>query len=374
MNVHAHTTPPRLAIARARLDLAHTFRIARSADDYRESVILRLEAGGIEAFGEAAPSPRYGQSAQSAERALSSLSEPPFFEPDRLEETLDAAAARLGPEKAALAALDIALHDYLGKIRGAPLHRLLGLDAARAPVTSFTIGIDAPAVIERKIREAEEFPVLKIKLGLENDREIIETVRRLTDRPIRIDVNEGWTREEAAEKLAWLAQENVELVEQPLPAADLEGVRMLAARSAIPIFADESVHSAADIPRLAGAFHGINIKLMKCGGIREALRLIRAAREHGMKIMLGCMIESSVGITAAAQISPLVDFADLDGNILIRNDPATGVKTSGGRLMLPDDPGLGVTLRDGPVLEALRRNPGRGPRGCAPPPPPGAAA
>jgi L-alanine-DL-glutamate epimerase-like enolase superfamily enzyme len=343
-----------LSLVRTRLELAHTFRIARSADEYRESVIVRLEALGLEALGEAAPSPRYEQSAASAERALASLPASLLEAPERIDETLDEASRILGPEKAALAALDMALHDFLGKRRGVPLHRLLGLEATRTPLTCYTIGIDTPAIIEQKIREAEDFPVLKIKMGLENDREIIRTVRRLTDRPIRVDVNEGWTREEAIEKLSWLENENVELVEQPLPADDLEGVRLLAGRTSIPLFADESVQSLQDIDACAGKYHGINIKLMKCGGIREALRLISAAREHGMKIMLGCMIESSIGITAAAQISPLVDYADLDGNILIRNDPAVGVTTHAGRLILPESPGLGVTLREGPVRNALK--------------------
>jgi L-alanine-DL-glutamate epimerase-like enolase superfamily enzyme len=343
-----------LSLARARLELAHTFRIARSADDYRETVIVRIEAGGLEGLGEAAPSPRYGQSAASAERALAGLPGSLLEAPEGLDETLDVAAGILGPEKAALAALDMALHDLRGKRLGEPLHRTLGLDASRAPVTSFTIGIDTPAVIAEKVREAADFPVLKIKMGLENDREILETVRRVTGRPLRIDANEGWTRDEAVEKLRWLEGRGIELVEQPLPAGDLEGMRMLAARTSIPLFADESVRSADDIPELAGVFRGINVKLMKCGGIREALRLVRAARAHGMTIMLGCMIESSVGITAAAQISPLVDYADLDGNLLIRNDPAAGVTHDAGRLVLPEGPGLGVSLREGTVLEAVR--------------------
>ena len=249
-----------------------------------------------------------------------------------------------------------------GKRAGAPLWRLLGLDPSRAPVTSYTIGIDAPEIVERKVREAADFPILKIKMGLDNDREILEAVRRVTSRPIRIDANEGWTREEAIEKLRWLEGQNVELVEQPLPAGDIEGARELAASTSIPLIADESVRSADDIPVLEGAYSGINVKLMKCGGIREAIRLIRAAREHGMKIMLGCMIESSVGITAAAQISPLVDYADLDGNLLIRNDPAAGVTARGGRLVLPEGNGLGVPLRDGGLSEALRTFAPRPPR------------
>ena len=343
------------SIVRTRLELRHTFRIARSADEFRESVIIRLEDEGLEGLGEAAPSPRYGQSADSAERALAGL-EAGLLEPaGHIEDILERVAARLAGEKAALAAIDIALHDLLGKRLGAPLYTLLGLDPGKTPVTSYTIGIDTPEIIEKKIREAEDFPVLKIKMGLENDYEILETVRRLTDRPVRIDANEGWTRDEALDKMRWLESRNVEFVEQPLPAAQLADTRWLAERTSIPIIADESVLTARDIPKLAGAFHGINIKLMKCGGMREALRMIHTARAHGMKVMLGCMIESSVGITAAAHLSPLADYADLDGNILIRNDPASGVTTNSGKLVLPTGPGLGVTLRDDSLSRALGR-------------------
>jgi L-Ala-D/L-Glu epimerase len=345
----------RISFARARLDLKHTFRIARSADEFREAVLVRLEEDGLEGFGEAAPSPRYGQSAESAERALASLGGELAGNAARIEGILASVGERLGAEMAARAAVDIALHDLLGKRLGAPLYEILGLDPSKAPVTSYTIGIDTPEIIEAKIREADDFPVLKIKMGLENDRQILETVRGLTNRPLRVDANEGWTKEEALEKIKWLEGQNVEFVEQPLPAARLEDARWLAERVSMPLFADESVHVAADVPKLAGAFHGINIKLMKCGGIREALRMIHVARACGMKVMLGCMIESSIGITAAAQLSPLVDYADLDGNILIRNDPALGATTDLGRLTLPQRPGLGVTLRNDSLARELRR-------------------
>ena len=349
----------RISFARTRLELRHTFRIARSADEFRESVLVRLEENGIEGLGEAAPSPRYGQSAESVQKALASIEETLLEPAGHIEDDLERAAGPLAGEPAALAAIDIALHDLLGKKLGAPLHALLGLDPGKTPATSYTIGIDTPEIDAEKIREAEGFPVLKVKMGLENDREIMEAVRALTGRPVRIDANEGWTRDEALEKMRWLEGLNVEFVEQPLPAADLEGVRWLAGRTSLPIFADESVRVASDVPKLAGTFHGINIKLMKCGGIREALRMIHTARACGMKVMLGCMIESSIGITAAAHLSPLADFADLDGNILIRNDPAAGVTTLNGKLVLPKGPGLGVTLREGPAASALGRSSAR---------------
>lgn len=342
-----------ISTARVRLALRHTFRIARSADDFRESVLVRIAGAGGEGFGEAAPMSRYGQTADSAERALSSLDEGTLGSPERIEEVLGSLRERLGRERAALAAIDIALHDLLGKRLGAPLYEIMGLDPERAPATSYTIGIDSAEIIKKKVEEAADYPGLKVKMGLDNDYEIMETVRSLTDRPVRIDANEGWTKEEALEKIRWLEGRNVELVEQPLPADRIAESRWLAERVSIPLFADESVHTAEDIPRLIGAFHGINIKLTKCGGIREAIRMIHTARACNMLVMLGCTVESSLGITAAAQISPLVDYADLDGNLLITNDPAAGVKTAEGKLVLPRGAGLGITLTDRSVLDAL---------------------
>jgi L-alanine-DL-glutamate epimerase-like enolase superfamily enzyme len=347
-----------ISTARVRLDLRHTFRIARSADDFRESLLVRLASVEGDGLGEAAPIHRYGQTVETAGRVLSSLGDDSLGSPERIEQILSGLVARFGAERAALASIDMALHDILGKRLGVPLYEILGLDPREAPVTSYTIGIDSPEVLRKKVEEAADYPVLKIKMGLENDYEIMETIRGLTDRPVRIDANEGWTEEEALEKIRWLEGQNVELIEQPLPVDRLDECRRLAERVSIPLFADESVHTAEDIPRLVGAFHGINIKLTKCGGIREAIRMIHTARACSMQVMLGCTVESSIGITAAAQISPLVDFADLDGNILITNDPASGVKTIHGNLVLPDGPGLGVTLTDSSIRDALGIPPG----------------
>ncbi len=338
---------------RIRLELSHTFRIARSADTYRESVLLRFEDYSGEGLGEAAPITRYNQTPDSAERALASIDAKLLDDLDYIEDTLEILDRKIGMDRAALAAVDIALHDLLGKRLEIPLYTYLGLNPEMTPVTSYTIGIDTPDVIKEKVLEAESYPVLKVKMGLENDREIMETIRSLTDRPVRIDANEGWTREEALEKIRWLEKENVQFIEQPLPAGNLDDYRWLADKVSLPIFADESVQVAADIPKLIGAFHGINIKLMKCGGIREALKMIHTARACGMLVMLGCTIETSIGITAAAHLSPLVDYADLDGNILIENDPAVGVEVIEGKLTLPTRSGLGVSLRDGPVKDSL---------------------
>jgi len=237
----------------------------------------------------------------------------------------------------------------VGRQLKTPLYRMLGLDAEKTPVTTFSIGIDTPEVIQQKVREAQDFPVLKIKVGTANDEQIIAAVREATDKPLRVDANEGWhDKEQALEKIRWLQGRGVELIEQPLPAAMLEETAWLRERAGIPILADEAVKRAGDIPRLAGAYDGINIKLMKAGGLQEALRMIHVARALGLKIMLGCMIESSVAISAAAQISPLVDDADLDGNLLISNDPFVCVDVKKGKLILPDRSGLGVRERSAP--------------------------
>ena len=246
-------------------------------------------------------------------------------------------------QSCAKAALDIALLDWVGKKLNQPLFRLFGLDPSKTPITTFSIGIDTAEVVKQKVKEAAAFPVLKIKVGLKNDQEMLEAVRSVTNKPLRVDANEGWkTKEEALERIKWLEGLGVEVIEQPLPSTMLEETRWLRERVNIPILADESVKNAHDIPALAQAFDGINVKLMKSGGVQEALTMIKMARALGMKIMLGCMIESSVAIGAAAQISPLVDYADLDGNLLISNDPFKGPTVEKGKLVLPKGPGLGI--------------------------------
>jgi L-alanine-DL-glutamate epimerase-like enolase superfamily enzyme len=321
------------------LELRHTFRLARGASDVRSNLIVELEQEDRVGLGEAAPLAHYGQDWRSAAAAVEATAE-------RLTDThaFDTAAARaaVAGEPAAEAAIDMALRDLAGKRLGVPLWELMGIASRPTPPTSFTIGLDTPEAVARKVREAGDFEVLKIKLGSDEDRAVLEAVRDETDRPVRVDANEGWTLDEAKTRLDWLAGMGVELVEQPLPADRLEESRELRRLSPLPIVADESAHRAADVPRLAEAFDGINIKLMKCGGLGEALRMIHVARAHGMQVMLGCMIESSLAVTAAAHLSPLVDWADLDGNLLVTNDPYSGVTVEDGRLVLPDGPGLGV--------------------------------
>ena len=328
---------------RYQLELRHTFRLARGASDVRHNLMIELEHDGLVGLGEAAPIERYGQdwrsSAESVEVMAGRLEDPCVF-----YDTAQRIAEDDQP--AAEAAVDMALRDLAGKRLRAPLYELLGVDPKATPPTSFTIGMDTPEAIAAKVEEAGDFEILKIKMGSEDDRQILEAVRDVTDRPLRVDANEGWTLEGAVERLEWLEAMGVELVEQPLPEGELDAMRELRRLSPLPLFADESIHRAADIPQLAQGFDGINIKLMKCGGIGEALRMIATARAHGMKIMLGCMVESSLAITAAAHLSPLVDFADLDGNLLVTNDPFVGATIAGGRLVLPDGPGLGVRLRE----------------------------
>jgi L-alanine-DL-glutamate epimerase-like enolase superfamily enzyme len=324
------------------LKLRHTFRIARGAADERRNVVVEIDEGGHTGLGEAAPIRRYHEDPGSAAAALDVMA-------SRLTDTKAfahaAARAAVEGQRSAEAAVDMALHDLAGRRLGAPVYELLGLDPRAAPETSFTIGLAEPEVVVRKVREASAYPILKVKMGSDDDREVLTAVRDTTKSRIRVDANEGWTPQEALERLEWLARLGVELVEQPLPADRIEETRELRRRSPLPFYADESVHRAADIPRLAGAFDGINIKLMKCGGLAEAVRMVAVARALDMKVMLGCMIESSLGITAAAHVSPLVDTADLDGNLLIENDPFVGARVENGRLVLPDGPGLGVTQR-----------------------------
>jgi L-alanine-DL-glutamate epimerase-like enolase superfamily enzyme len=248
----------------------------------------------------------------------------------------------------AKSAVSAALHDLAAKRLGVPLYRLWGLDPAAAPRSSFTIAIAEEAELRRRVAEAAEYPILKVKLGSDRDEEIIRTVRDAAPgKTLRVDANAAWTPKHALRMIGLLAELGVEFVEQPLPPQDVEGLRFVRERSPLHIVADESCITAADIPRLVGAVDGINIKLSKCGGLREALRMIAVARAHGLLVMAGCMIESSLGITAAAHFAPLLDCADLDGAALLANDPFAGATIAAGRIALPDAPGLGVTERTG---------------------------
>ena len=335
----------RLSAEPVRLDLIHPFRIAREVSDHKNNVLVRISDAGLTGIGEAAPSGYYGENAASVLRALKGAPAMLGGDPLGLEATLDRLSSGLPGDPSARAAVDIALHDLAAQRLGVPLYRWLGLDPGKTPVTSFTIGIDEPEAIRRKVRAAAGYPALKVKLGSVNDLEIMRTIRGETDARIRIDANAGWTVDQAVEMVDRLSEYDVELVEQPLPPGSPEDWRRVREAAVMPIFADESVLVSQDVPAMSGLVDGVNVKLMKSGGIREALRLIHTARAHRMGVMIGCMIETSVAITAAAHLSPLADYADLDGNLLISNDPFSGATVRQGRLFLPEGPGIGITPR-----------------------------
>ena len=339
----------RLAIEECRLTTRHPFVIARgSTTGYRRVWVRVIDEEGLEGWGEADPSSYYGETYDTVRTTIERLA--PHLPRDPFDlEGAEACFRGVAPTHtaAARAALSAALHDLWGKRLGQPLWRLWGLDPRKAPRSSFTIGLDTPEQLRAKVAEAEAFPVLKIKLGTDRDEAILRTVRDLTDKPIRVDANAGWTLERALRMLPILKEHGVELLEQPLAPEDLEGTaRVTAAAGDLPVVVDESCLVASDIPRLAGKVDGINIKLAKCGSLREALRMVAVARAHGMVVMVGCMIESSLGITAAAHFTPLVDYADLDGAALTVDDPFAGATIDGGQIRLPVEPGLGVKRRE----------------------------
>jgi L-Ala-D/L-Glu epimerase len=327
----------------------HPFVIARGgSSEYRVVRVTLIDDDGTEGWGEAAPNRFYGESAETVVATLRRLA--PVLETadpwalEGVEAAMNAAVAGNGSAKAAVSA---ALHDLAGKRLGVPLYRLWGLKPSDAPHSSFTIAIAAtPADLERRVTEAAAYPILKIKLGTDRDAEILRTVRRAApDKILRADANAAWAPEHAVRMIDTLVEHRVEFVEQPVAAQDIDGLRYVRERSTLPVIADESCVTSADIPRLAGAVDGINIKLAKCGGLREALRMIATARAHNLLAMAGCMVETSLGVTAAAHFAPLLDFADLDGAALLRDDPYAGATIDGGVIRIPDRPGLGVTMR-----------------------------
>ena len=335
--------PLRLAFDVVTLHTRHPFIIARGGRSEYQVVWVRVSDGdGTEGWGEAYPSSYYGESLEGVQAALTRVAAKLPDDPFDLEGA-ERRLVQLIPESAATrAALSVAYHDLVGKRLGVPVWKLWGLDAKNAPQSSFTIGIDEPEKMRQKVAEAAAYPVLKIKLGTERDEAILKTIRDATDKPIRVDANAGWDQAKALRMLPILKDYGVELLEQPLPPADLDGLGVVRAASDIPVVVDESCLVATDIPKLAGKADGINIKLAKCGSLREALRMIATARAHGMKVMVGCMIETSIAITAAAHFTPLVDFADLDGAALTVDDPFAGASIDAGQIRLPDGPGLGV--------------------------------
>ncbi|MFH0938118.1 MAG: dipeptide epimerase [Planctomycetota bacterium] len=328
--------------------LRHTFTIARSSVAWGRNVLVKIQHGDHEGLGEAAPVAFYGQSQQSCLRAVKRMGERiARRDPFELEEILVDLKKHFPKEPSAIAAVDIALHDLIGKKLGLPLWKYFGLNPSQTPQTSFTIGIDTLSKVALKVAEAEKYPTLKIKVGVANDLEIMRQVRQLAPRKtLRVDANCGWTVREAIRKAKALEKLDVEFIEQPIPPGNNAALKKIKNAIGLPLLADESSLTPEDIPDLCGCVDGINIKLIKCGGLREALKMIYIARDCGMKIMIGCMIESSVLITAAAHLTPLLDYADLDGNLLITDDPYCGVTLDRqARLRLPNTPGLGLTVR-----------------------------
>jgi len=325
------------------LELKHTFTIATSSRTTTPTMMVEVEKDGIIGYGEASMPPYLGESQDTARAFLSKVDLTKEDDPFILEQIL-ADVDRIAPgNPAAKAAVDIALHDWIGKKLGSPWYRIWGLDPAKAPVTSFTIGIDTKEVVRQKVKEADVYKVLKVKLGRENDKEMIETIREVTDKPIRVDVNQGWNdRSFALSMIEWLATKNIEFVEQPMPKEQVDDIAWLRDKSPLPLVGDESVQRLADVHKAYGVFDGINVKLMKCTGMREAYKMITLARGLDMKVMLGCMTETSCAISAAAQLSPMVDWADLDGAVLIKNDMFRGATIEDGKVTLSPAPGIGA--------------------------------
>jgi L-Ala-D/L-Glu epimerase len=327
------------------LKLTIPFRIARGVQLTSPNAIVQINYDEYTGYGEAAPDEYYGENQQTVLACVSAfagnLGDDPFVIEDiihRLDKVI-----RLNPS--AKAAVDMALYDLMGKVLGVPLYKLLGLNPKHTPHTSFTIGIDTPVEMAKKALIAKDYPILKIKVGTKHDLDIIKAIRDVTNAVIRVDANTGWTPKEAIKTINALAPYNIEFVEQPIVAHDLPGLKLIRDNVPIPIIADESCVTVEDIPRVAECVDGVNLKLMKCGGIRHALKMIHVARAHNLRVMIGCMIESSLAITAAAHLTPLVDYADLDGHLLISDDPYVGVTVEKGKLVLPDSAGLGVKVR-----------------------------
>jgi len=336
----------RLSHQTIELNPTHPFVIARGGYSHHRNVIVRLtDDDGIEGYGEAAPNRYYGESVSTVIAALGQfkqvLERADPFSLESIESNLNRIMRGNASAKGAVSS---ALHDLIGKRLGLPVYRLWGLEPTAAPQSSFTIAIAENHELERRVAEAHEYPILKIKLGTDRDMEIVRIIRNAApEKRLRVDANAAWTAKHAARMSDFLADQAIEILEQPVPANDIEGLRFVRNRSKLPVFADESCLVATDIPKLAGAVDGINIKLAKCGSLREALRMVYTARALDVQVMAGCMIESSLGISAVAQISPLLDYADLDGAALLAGDPFRGTSIAGGTIRLSEAPGLGAT-------------------------------
>lgn len=325
------------------LELKHVFTVAVSSRTTTPVMLTEIEYEGVKGYGEASMPPYLGESQETATKFLSKVNLEQFDDPFEIEKILEYVDLIDEKNTAAKASVDIALHDLVGKLIGKPWYKIWGFDKSKTPYTTFTIGIDKPDVVRQKVKEADEFKILKVKLGKENDREMIETIRSVTDKPLTADANQGWKdKYYALEMIQWLNEQNVLYIEQPMPKEMIDENAWITERSPIPVLGDEAIQRIPDLIKMKDVYSGVVIKLMKCTGMREAYKMITLAKSLGMKVMLGCMTETSCAISAAAQLSPEVDWADLDGNLLIKNDPFEGVKVIDGKITLNDYPGIGL--------------------------------
>ena len=326
------------------LELNHRFAISGFSRTTTPVVLTKVEYDGLEGYGEASLPPYLGETQASVIEFLKKVDMTAFPDPSHIEEIMAYVDSIAINNTAAKASIDIALHDLVGKMIGAPWYKMYGLDKTAVPDTTFTIGIDSDEVVREKTREAlGRFNILKVKVGGKDDKRMIETIREVTDLPLAVDANQGWAdRHEALDMILWMRENGVVMVEQPMPKSDLDNIARLTEASPIPIFADESLQRLSDVDRLRGVFSGINIKLMKCTGMHEAWKMRNLARALGMKVMMGCMTETSCAISAAAQVYPGMDFADLDGALLIGNDCFEGAALENGKIIASDRPGIGV--------------------------------
>ncbi len=325
------------------LQLKHVFTLASSSRTTTPVMLTKIECNGVTGYGEASMPPYLGETQKTAGRFLTALNLTQFTDPFRMEEILEYVDEAMPGNTAAKAAVDIALHDLVGKIMGQPWYKIWGYSPENTPNTSFTIGIDEPDVVKQKVKEAAPYKILKVKLGGPNDKEMVETIRSVTNKPLCVDVNQGWDKkEEALEMVHWLKEKGVEFVEQPLPKNRKDDHAWLTERSPLPIIGDEAIQRLCDVQEAVGVYSGINIKLMKCTGMREAHKMINLAHTNHLRVMIGCMTETSCAVSAAAQLAPQAEWADLDGNLLISNDPFEGVKIVDGKISLVERPGIGI--------------------------------
>ena len=325
------------------LELKHTFTISTNSRSTTPVVLTEIEYDGLIGYGEASMPPYLGESHETVIRFLNKVDLTQFKDPFQLDDILDYIDLIDEKNTAAKAAVDIALHDLVGKILEKPLYKIWGFNKDNTPVTTFTIGIDTEEIIKQKVKEAADYKILKIKLGSPDDKMLIKTIREVTNKPIAVDVNQGWKDKEfGLDLIYWLKEQNVVMVEQPMPKEMFDEIAWLTAKSPLPIFADEGIQRLDDVLKITGVYSGINIKLMKCTGLREAHKMLTVAKAANMQTMIGCMTETSCAISAASQLSPIVDWADLDGNLLIKNDPFIGTKIVNGKITINDNYGIGL--------------------------------